>query len=154
MKVDILNHLGQKLGELDVASDLSQDEIDKILAPYAKPPPSQNEIQASYLKNSIKARKEYAEDLLERLKLRNISQGINLAQGLWMHHRMRALPITFNGLSLVQDVMNMAVSGDIEIACVTLQYAVADDMTEPYHWWSQDRINWLIADMKAYLGWA
>jgi hypothetical protein len=115
--------------------------------------PTPSEIQESYLKNTIRQRKEYADDLLERLKQKNISEGINALQGMWMHSRMRALPITFMGLPFTQDIMNMAVSGDIEIACLTLMNATPDDMTQPYHWWSQDRINWLITDMKNYLGW-
>lgn len=153
---DALDYLGNKVGEVSEPDGVTWTEGQwaEKLSVYAVAPQSPSEIQSSYLRNTIKNRKEYAEDLLERLKQRNISQGINAFQGLWMHHRMRALPITFMGLDLVQDVMNMAVSGDIEIACITLQYAVADDMTQPYHWWNQERINWLVADMKAYLGWA
>lgn len=153
---DALNYLGVKVGEVSEPDGVtfSEEQWAAKLAIYAIAPPSPSEVQASYLRNTIKARKEYAEDLLERLKQRNIGEGINALQGLWMHHRMRALPITFMGLSMTQDVMNMAVSGDIEIACLTLMNAAADDMTQPYHWWSQARIDWLIADMKSYLGWS
>jgi hypothetical protein len=151
---DILNYQGTVIGQLEMPDDTPEERWTEELAKYAVAPKSPSEIQASYLRNTIKQRKEYAEDLLERLKQKNITEGINVYQGLWMHHRMRALPITVNGVGLVQDVMNMAVSGDIEIACVTLQYAQPDDMSQSYHWWTQDRINWLIADMKNYLGWS
>lgn len=154
MTRDILNHLGKKIGELELPDGTSEEVWTEKLSVYATPPPTQYEAQTSYLKHTIKARKAYAEDLLERLKQRNISQRINVSQGLWMHSRMRAVPINFNGLEVSIDVMNLAVSGDIEIACVTLQYTTPDDMTQPYHWWSQERINWIINDMKAYLGWA
>lgn len=101
----------------------------------------------------IKERKAYAEDLLERFKARNVSQGINLLQGMHMHSRMRGLSITVSGVSFTLDIMNMAVSGDIEIACVSLQYATPDDMTQAYHWLSAERIGWLVSDMKLFLGW-
>jgi hypothetical protein len=101
----------------------------------------------------IKARKEYADDLLERFKNRNISQGISLKQGFHMHSRMRALDITISGSSYTLDIMNMAVSGDIELACVALQYCSADDMSSSDHWLNTERISWLVNDMKAFLGW-
>lgn len=101
----------------------------------------------------IKQRKEYADDLLERFKARNISQGINLLQGMHMHSRMRGLSVTISGATFTLDLMNMAVSGDIELACVALQYTVPDDMSLPYHWLNTDRISWLVADMKTFLGW-
>jgi hypothetical protein len=150
---DVYNYLGVKVGTLTLPVETTEEQWTEKLALYQLPPPSAAEIQASYLKRTIVERKAYAEDLLERLKARNISQGINALQGMWMHSRMRALPITFMGVATTQDIMNMAVSGDIEIACLTLQNATPDDMSMPYHWWSQDRINWLITDMKAYLGW-
>lgn len=101
----------------------------------------------------IKERKVYADDLLERFKKQNISEGINVLQGIHMHSKMRAFPITISGLSFTLDIMNMAVSGDIEIACVSLQYGTPDDMSQTYHWLSAARISWLVADMKTFLGW-
>ena len=101
----------------------------------------------------IKERKEYADDLMERFKAKNISEGISLLQGMHMHSRMRKLSVSISGLSFDLDVLNMAVSGDIEIACVALQYATPDDMSLPYHWLSSARLSWLVSDMKTFLGW-
>lgn len=153
---DLLNYLGQKIGDLSEPDGVTwtEEQWTEKLAKAAKAPPDQSEIVASYLKNTIKQRKEYAEDLLERLKQKNISEGINAMQGMWMHHKMRALEVNFMGVDFVVDIMNMAVSGDVEIACLALMNCVADPMTLPYHWMSEARINWIIADMKAYLGWS
>jgi hypothetical protein len=49
--------------------------------------------------------------------------------------------------------MNMGLSGDIETACLTLMSGQPDDMTQPYHWMNQERINFLVTEMKAFLGW-
>lgn len=151
---DVYNYFGVKVGSLTLPVTTTEEEWAEKLAPYAAPPMSPAEVQASYVRYSIKERKAYADDLIERLKARNISQGINALQGMWMHHRMRANEITFMGLPVTIDLMNLVISGDIEIACLTLMYTTPDDMTMPYHWWNADRINWLIADMKAYLGWS
>jgi len=151
---DILNHLGQKIGELELPDGTSEQVWAEKLAPYAVAPPAEEEAAASYLNFSLKARKEYADGLLGRFKARNISQGINALQGLWMHHRMRAASISFYGVPLTIDVMNLAISGDIEIACLTLMNVAPDDGSQPHHWLIQERIDWLIADMKGFLGWS
>lgn len=156
MKRDLLSYLGDKIGELEEPEGVTwtEEQWAEKLGNAAKPPPTVGEIQASYLRNTIKQRKEYAEDLLERLKQKNISEGINAMQGMWMHHKMRALEVNFMGVDFVVDIMNMAVSGDVEIACLSLMNCTPDSMALPYHWMNAARINWIVADMKAYLGWA
>ena len=104
-------------------------------------------------KFTIKERKEFADQLLEEFKARNIADGITATQALWMHHRMRALSITIGGVPMVLDILNMAVSGDVETACIALQYAQADDMSMSYHWLNEARIAWIVSKMKNYLGW-
>lgn len=151
---DVYNYLGVKTGSLTLPVSTTEEEWLEKLAPYALPPMTQAEMQASYVKYTIKERKQYSEDLIERLKEKNINEGINIAQALWMHHRMRANSISFSGIPFTIDIMNLVISGDIEVACVTLMNTTADDMSQPFHWLSQDRINWLILDMKAYLGWS
>lgn len=105
-------------------------------------------------KASIISRKEWADDLIQRFKDMNISSGININQALWLQHRMRALNITVGGIPMIMDMMNLVISGDIEVACVALQYAAADDMTQTYHWFSAGRRDWLVTEMKKYLGWS
>jgi hypothetical protein len=74
-------------------------------------------------------------------------------QGLWMHQKIRALPVTLYGVTFTVDLMNMVVSGDIELACISLQNTLPDDMSMPFHWWTQSRINWIIGELKLFLGW-
>jgi hypothetical protein len=117
------------------------------------PEQSEQQIIDSRMMYSIKERKQWAEDMLERFKKRNISLGINAQQSMWLHHRMRALEITFAGIQMTEDILNMAVSGDIETACLSLMNSTVDDGTKPYHWYTEDTRKWLIDEMKVYLGW-
>jgi hypothetical protein len=149
---NILNSQGQVVGTLTLAEGLSEEVWAEKLAAFAVSPQElQNRVSAA----SIKERKQYAEDLLERFKKKNISEGINALQAIAMQGKVRALPVTFMGYSTQVDLLNCAISGDIEVAVLTLQYCTAiEDMSQPYHWLNQDRVNWLIADMKNFLGWA
>lgn len=153
IKRNILNYLGNKIGELEFADGTSEQVIADRLATYAHAPPSDQERAESFLKYSIVTRKQFADELLERFKKRNILEGINAAQGFWMHHTLRAYPVTFMGQARVIDIMNLAISGDLEIACLALIYGYTDDMSESYHWMSGDRKQWLINELKAFLGW-
>jgi hypothetical protein len=98
-------------------------------------------------------RKRFADNLLIQFKQNNIDEGINALQAMWIHERMRAWSYTFMGNSFTVDLMNMSVSGDIETACLALQYGTADDMSHPKHWFTQDRLNFIINEMKQFLGW-
>jgi len=155
-KRDALNYLGEKVAELEEPSGVTWTEEmwQEKLAKYSKAPPSPQEQLEYALSKTIKDRKEYAEDLLERFKKKNLSEGINAIQGMWMHSRMRAVSFTFYGLPVVIDILNMAVSGDVELACLALMNTAPDDGSQPFHWLTQARINWLVADMKSFLGWS
>lgn len=152
MKRPILDYLGNDTGStLELPDDTPEEIWELKLAKYKVPPINQ---AAEHLQLTISQRKAYAEDLIERFKFRNISDGINALQAMHMHHRMRALNITFYSVPLTLDLLNMVVSGDVEVACLALMSATPDDMSAPYHWLNAERIAWLVADMKNYLGWA
>jgi hypothetical protein len=110
-----------------------------------------------YLDITVKKRKEYADELIEKLKKKNIAEGINLLQAFHVQQKIRAMVVNFppqlGGLTFTIDLMNLVVSGDLEVACIALQYTAPDPMTAPYHWMNQDRINWIVAELKKFLGW-
>lgn len=153
IKRDIKNHLNVKIGEIEFPDGTSELAIQKALAAYTNAPPSPEEQLDSYLKHSIKTRKDFADELLERFKKKNILDGINALQGMHMHHILRAYPVTYAGQSFTIDIMNLAISGDLEIACLCLIFGYTDDMLQAYHWLSGDRKQWLINELKAFLGW-
>ncbi|HNC40329.1 MAG TPA: hypothetical protein PK522_00945 [Nitrosomonas sp.] len=147
---DILDYNGDVIGSMDFPDGTSDEYISSVLSQYAVEPIVDND---SYLKFSIIERKKFADELLERFKLRNINEGINALQGMWMHHRLRAYPVSFGGMNFTIDIMNLAISGDLEIACLCLLYGDTDDGTETYHWLTSDRKAYLINELKSFLGW-
>lgn len=100
-----------------------------------------------------KSNVQFANELFMQFKQKNIDEGINGSQAIWLHHRTRAMNITAFGINYTLDIINMAASGDIETACLSLMYSTPDDMTEPQHWLTQDRIDFLVSSMKTHLGW-
>ena len=151
---DILNRLDEKIGELELPDDTTEEVWEKELAPYKVAPPTDQEIADSRLQYTIEQRITWAKEMLQRFKKRNVSLGINGMQALWLHHRMRALEITFNGVPMVEDIINMSAAGDIETSCLAIIYSTPDDGSQPYHWYTQSTKDWLISEMKSYLGWA
>lgn len=122
----------------------------------------------SFRLNKIKKTREWCELLIEDVKLMNQNAGLGLAQSLWFHSRMRALSVTvleahatafppvapLVGQTLILDLMNLVVSGDVETAYAALLCAQPDDMTEEYHCISQDLLDYLKYRIAQYLGWA
>jgi hypothetical protein len=97
---------------------------------------------------------EFAKSLMAEFKQKNKDEGITASQAMWLHHRTRAWTFTYsNGVVYTVDIPNMVVSGDLETACLALIYGSADDMTESYHWMTSDRKDWLVTNIKAFLGW-
>lgn len=117
-----------------------------------------------YLSNSgykadNQARKDFGENLMLAFKQKNISEGIQWYQALWLHSRIRewkvTLPPALGSAVLYVDLINMlTVSGDIETTCLAVMYGEPDDMSSVLHWCSADRLNWLRDQMKAWLGWS
>lgn len=100
-----------------------------------------------------RAAKDFADTVMAEFKINNIDAHIGLEQVLWMHHRMRALDIHHPSGKVYQvDFVNLVVSGDIQTAYYALLMVVPDDMTQPFHWLNAERIGWLIAKLKAFLG--
>ena len=147
---NILDINGQVIGQLTLPIGTSEEVWQEKLNQYKV----SVELDASQAtKFSIKQRKEFADQLLEEFKAKNISEGINGLQAMYMHHKLRALPVTFMGVPMTLDLLNMAISGDVEVATLALIYCTPDDMTAPYHWLNTERRDWLVSKMKTFLGW-
>ena len=154
IKRNIINYQGIKIGELNFPIGTSEQEMLRVLSLYTLPPPSTLEKTQAYLNTSIKQRKEFSEDLLERFKQRNMLEGINADHAFWLHDVLRRYETKdMSGRDRVVDIFNTAITGDVEAACLALINGYTDNMLEPFHWFSGDRKQWLITEMKAYLGW-
>lgn len=150
---NILNYQGTVIGQLTLPDDTPEEVWQKRLAEYAKAPKSPEEAAAEYLSATISERQKIAASIMDRLKARNIADGIGIAQALWVHHRLRALEVSFMGLEVTIDLMNLVISGDLESACISLMNSEPDDMSQPYHWLNEERIGWIVSEIKAVLGW-
>lgn len=147
----ILDYSNNVIGTLELPDGTSEEIWEQKLAAFKIAPA---DLQNRRISASIKERKAFADNLLEEFKLLNMSQGINALQGFHLQALMAEYVFTFMGQPQQIDIMNLAVSGDIELACLALIYGPTDDMTQPEHWLSAERKAWLILKMKEYLGWS
>lgn len=149
----ILDWQDNIIGTLNLPEGTSEQVWAEKLQEYKNPPPDINQIKVNWL---IKDRKIFADEMMQRFKNRNINGGLNVVQALWLHHRMRAwevqLPAQYGGFSYVVDVLNMAVSGDLETAYFAIRFGTMDAMDQPYHCVDQAVMDWLKDELKNYLG--
>lgn len=108
------------------------------------------------LKKTVKENKEFSDQLMQALKEKNLIEGLSsIDQAAWVHHKLRKVDYTLSDEETVVqiDVLNLVISGDIETADQVLSQIVPDDMSEPYHWLSQERINWIRNQIRGFLEW-
>ena len=98
--------------------------------------------------------KEFCDKLMCYFKLKNVQDGCNAMQAMWVHHRLRSVDITVNGLPVTLDILNLVISGDIEVAYLALDAMTPDDGTQAYHWLTADRIGEIKLELAKFLGWA
>ena len=112
-------------------------------------------LMSVFVSNTIQQNKAFADDMMERMKKRNILEGLSsIDQAAWVHHRLRKVDYILNAGPTVQiDVLNLVVSGDIETAEHVMGQMTPDSMLEVYHWLNQDRIDWIRNEIRTFLGW-
>lgn len=117
----------------------------------------------------LESNREFATDLMIRMKVMNAAVGINLGQALWVHHRMRALDIVIPqeladnfpgsglesvvGVAMTIDLLNLVISGDLEVAYVCLAACVPDAGNQPHHFLVADAVAWIRHEIGVFLGW-
>lgn len=149
---DILDYQGQVIGQLELPDDTTEEQWAIALAPYAAPPPSPQEQVQQQLEITVQTGKEMAQRVIEKFKQSNLlafivqdlTQDQMIAKSLWVHHRLRAVSVSLGGVDYVIDLLNLCISGDIETAAVVVQLMQPDDMSQPYHFLSQEVIDTLL----------
>lgn len=123
---------------------------------------------AEYLSHTVSKTKQWADALMDKIKVMNIQGGDCAANGIWLHNRLRAITITVQqshvdafaplapllGITITVDLINMISTGDAESVFGIFCCLTPDDMTQPYHALSQTFINYVKSEIAAYLGWA
>lgn len=98
--------------------------------------------------------RKFCRKLMIEFKKRLQRDGITPAQARWLSHRASDWSVTIEGLTTSHDLMSMAWVGSAEQMFEILSYSAPDDMSEPHHAWSQERIDWLKSQIASYMGWA
>jgi hypothetical protein len=157
---DILNYLGDKIGELELPDDTPEEVWDSQLAMYAVAPPSPQEQFSEALSRTVAQSRLWADEIIEEFKKENLADFVTnsvpndlaIMISMHVHHRLRAIDITVGGVPFTIDLMNLVISGDLETAYVVLAYMTPDDMSMPYHWLSQSRIDALRSKIATRVG--
>lgn len=129
---------------------MNESALDVVIASHV---PDMTKI---YVQNTVRENKEFADDMMQRMKEKNLLEGLStIDQAAWVHHRLRLVDyvLSDNVTQTKIDVMNLVISGDIETAEHVLGQMVPDDMSEVYHWWTQARIDWVRNEIRTFLGW-
>lgn len=149
MKREILNYLGEKIGELELPDETIDEVWEEELAKYAIPPKSQLEQMSEALTRAVSTSRVLADQIIEEIKKENLqffltsgmSQDLAIMLSLHTHSRMRAIDIKVGGMPFTIDLMNLIISGDLETAWVVLSYMNPDDMSMPFHYFSREAIE-------------
>lgn len=131
-------------------SSMNESSLDSLISAHTP------DMTVIYVKAAVKENKEFADQMMQRLKEKNLLEGLSsIDQAAWVHHKLRKMDFTLSDdTTVVQlDLMNLVVSGDIETAEHALGQMPPDDMTESYHWLTQARIDWIRNEIRTYLGW-
>lgn len=117
------------------------------------------------------SRRKFGGELMLAFKQKNISEGMQWFQAIHLHSRIKKWKVNYptpaqfphpayssignviGGTSDEVDLFNMIAGGDIETACFSLMYGENDAMDLPHHWISEERRQWIVSQMKAWLGW-
>lgn len=81
--------------------------------------------------------------------------GIQDYQGIWVYHRFRKTSLTIPELGMTAEVSIpdlIAPFADVGAIYFIFSQMQPDDMTEPYHWLSQERIDSIRNKIGVFLG--
>lgn len=123
------------------------------------PPRTQEELMSMALDQTVAVGKAAADKIMEKFKRNNLvrfaTQGLGqdeaLLKSLWVHHRLRAVPITFGEKNFVIDLLNLCISGDIETALVVVSLMEPDDMSQPEHFLSAAVLQELALTIREFM---
>lgn len=94
----------------------------------------------------------FSKKLLSDWMRKNTLEGMTIQQSLWVFSRIEDFSILIDGTNKKVDLFKMFQSGAIHTLYYCILRFTADDMSKPYHWVTQERINWVKAKIEEYLG--
>lgn len=96
---------------------------------------------------------QFTRQLLHDWMRQNTIEGMNLQQSLWMFSRFEGVTIStpWNTAQSI-DLFKMLYVGAVPTVYYCLLRVQPDDMTQPYHWLTQARIDWFKSRIEEYIG--
>ena len=95
---------------------------------------------------------KFTQKLLRDWMRRNTIEGMTIQQSLWVFARFEEFKITIDGMEKKIDLFKMFQAGAIPTLYYNLLRIVPDDFTKPYHWITQQRINWILEQIENHIG--
>jgi len=117
--------------------------------------------------SDLNGKRSFIDGLLMAFKRKNQNESIGPIQYFHLQQRLSAWVVTVPmgigsinpawavhaGQTFTFNLMNSYPTGDIEAACYALMWGTPDDMTQPEHFLSAERLTWLVDEIKTELGW-
>jgi hypothetical protein len=99
---------------------------------------------------------DFCTDLMNTFVRNNTNEGITIEQSLYLFARLGNLTIAREWPDMPGDVKvdlsTLMQTGAIPTLYFVLLRLTPDDMTQPYHWLSQARIDWMKGKIEEFIG--
>jgi hypothetical protein len=94
----------------------------------------------------------FGQSLLHDWMRRNTLEGMSVNQSLWVFSRFEEFTVNAIFGTKHVDLFKMFQSGAIPTVYYCILRVTPDDMTQSYHWLTQERINWVKERLENFLG--
>lgn len=96
----------------------------------------------------------YCREVYREMIIRNVKDGINIMQSTYLFSRFEQYEYTIPGTNqtIKVDLFKLLETGAIPTLYYHLLRVQPDDMTQPYHFLTQERLNWLKSKFREWLG--
>lgn len=124
-------------------------QLDSLIAAHS---PSSFDYQFEVSRENQEAAIEYGSRVIKDWMRKNSLEGISIVQSLWVFSRLEEISVGFPFGTKHVDIFKMLQGGALASSYYCLLAVAPDDMTQPYHWVTSDRLNWMKQELAIYLG--
>ena len=139
--------------EFSVALTAQEEtDLDALVADHDNNGSTDQHYQIMNSQASQAASIAFGDKLLHDWMRQNQVEGITIEQSAWVFSRFEEYQVNFGaGLKHI-DMIKLLLNGAIPTAYYSILGVAPDDMTQPYHWLTQARVDWFKSQMEDYLG--
>lgn len=151
--LDHMNVYGSQLSIFypNSLSDADKTSLDAVISAHDGNPTAEEAWLAAALAAFEKA-SDFSKLIVSNLQATCDYYDFSAEQRAWLQARMRAVTITMsNGDTIVMDMLNLVISGEAKAAYFAAQQITPDDMTKPYHCFTQELVDGMIGMLYGYL---